>query len=505
VTSWLAAVGCGSAAQGSSVGLSGDGNTAIVGGFGDSSGAGAAWIFTRSGGAWSQQPKLIGTGASGTAHQGASVALSADGNTALVGGSNDTGGTGAVWVFVRGSGGWSQQGGKLVGSGSVGNSHQGASISLSADGNTAIVGGYGDNNGAGAAWAFTPSGGVWSQLGAKLVGTGATGNAFQGSAIALSGDGNIAIVGGPADNTSAGAAWLFVRSIAKLDAADTHDNEGGGVSSIGWRQSGGAMAIWAMAPNATIFRTFSYGTVPANWQIVGQRDFNNDGIYDFLWRDGASGTAAIWLLNGTSVQQSGSLGAVPLNWSVAGTSDFNYDGHGDILWRDGNTGTVAIWLLNGLSVVSSGSLGVVPLNWTIAATDGRGDIFWRDTSTGTLAIWQVYGFEVLQTASLGTVPLGWTIAGVGDFDGNGSTDILWRDGNTGTLAIWLMSGFSVMQTGSLGAVPSNWVVAETGDFNGDYKSDILWRDTSAGTVAIWFMNRRSRFGSAPVSQIISST
>ena len=48
----------GSAEQGFSVAVSGDGNTAIVGGPFDNSGAGAAWVFTRSGGTWTQQQKL---------------------------------------------------------------------------------------------------------------------------------------------------------------------------------------------------------------------------------------------------------------------------------------------------------------------------------------------------------------------------------------------------------------------------------------------------------------
>jgi hypothetical protein len=47
---------------------------------------------------------------------------------------------------------FSQQGPKLVGTGAVGNANQGVSVSLSADGNTAIVGGNADNSNAGAAW-----------------------------------------------------------------------------------------------------------------------------------------------------------------------------------------------------------------------------------------------------------------------------------------------------------------------------------------------------------------
>src|SRR3954452_15835329 len=60
----------------------------------------------------------------------------------------------------------------------------------------------------------------FTQQGAKLVGTGATGAAAQGTSVAVSADGNTAIVGGPSDNTivgapgennSAGAAWIWTR------------------------------------------------------------------------------------------------------------------------------------------------------------------------------------------------------------------------------------------------------------------------------------------------------
>jgi uncharacterized protein (TIGR03437 family) len=56
---------------------------------------------SRSGGLWSQQGKLVGTGAVGSASQGSSVALSADGNTALVTGPFDNRAAGATWVFVN--------------------------------------------------------------------------------------------------------------------------------------------------------------------------------------------------------------------------------------------------------------------------------------------------------------------------------------------------------------------------------------------------------------------
>jgi hypothetical protein len=52
----------------------------------------------------------------------------------------------------------------------------------------------------------------FSQQGPKLVGTPATANAQQGWRVSLSSDGNTAIVGGPADNSNAGQGWVFTRS-----------------------------------------------------------------------------------------------------------------------------------------------------------------------------------------------------------------------------------------------------------------------------------------------------
>ena len=203
----------GAAFQGYSVALSADGNTAIVGGMGDDNNKGAAWIYTHSAGVWTQQGgKLIGTGGSSDARQGFSVSLSADGNTAIVGGSFDYFGTGAAWVWTRSGSNWTQQGSKLVGTGSQSDTYQGSSVSLSADGNTAMVGGYNDNSGFGAAWIWIRSAGVWAQQGSKLVGTGNTGPANQGQSVSLSADGNTAIVGGPNDNSGQGANWIFTRS-----------------------------------------------------------------------------------------------------------------------------------------------------------------------------------------------------------------------------------------------------------------------------------------------------
>ncbi|HTU94462.1 MAG TPA: Ig-like domain-containing protein, partial [Solirubrobacteraceae bacterium] len=84
------------------------------------------------------------------------VALSSDGAIALIGGQGDAGGVGAAWLFARSGATWTQQASKLTGQGEVLVGTFGYSVALSADGRTAVIGGKNDNGGAGAAWAFAP-------------------------------------------------------------------------------------------------------------------------------------------------------------------------------------------------------------------------------------------------------------------------------------------------------------------------------------------------------------
>ncbi|MGH2852750.1 MAG: FG-GAP repeat protein, partial [Solirubrobacteraceae bacterium] len=195
---------------GYSVALSADGETALIGGPGDNGGVGAAWVFTRSAATWAQQgEKLIGGGEGGKGAFGTGLALSANGNTALIGAPANNGGYGATWAFTRSGTTWTQQGSQFTGVAKSGASAFGISVALSPDGNTALIGGPDDNSGVGAAWVFTRSEATWAQQGGKLTGSGGTGESAFGSSVALSSDGSTALVGGPGDNTHMGAAWVF--------------------------------------------------------------------------------------------------------------------------------------------------------------------------------------------------------------------------------------------------------------------------------------------------------
>jgi hypothetical protein len=315
---------------GTSVALAEDGDTALIGGPADDSGVGAVWVFTRSESTWTQQgEKLTGTGEAGEGEFGYSVALSEDGNTALIGGPEDDTATGAVWAFTRSSGVWSQQGQKLTG-GEEGNSQFGVYVALSADGDTALIGGPGDNYDAGAAWVFTRSGGVWSQQGPKLTGRGETREDGFGVSVALSADGNTALIGAPGDNGGLfgkGAAWVFTRSDGvwtqqgeKLvgDCTESCANEGTGEIYNAW---------------------FGYNvalSADGNTALIG-------GFRDNDWR----GAAWVFTRSGPTWSQQGEklVGDCTSSCAHEGTGETGDGMFGTMvaLSADGNTALVGAW------------------------------------------------------------------------------------------------------------------------------------------------------------------
>jgi hypothetical protein len=333
----------GQAWQGSSCAVSSDGNTAIVGGRGDNSFTGAAWVFTRTNGVWSQQgSKLVGSDIVGAAYFGYSCAISADGNTAVIGGYRDNGDAGAAWVFTRTNGTWSQQGSRLVGAGAIGNARQGTGVGISSDGNTIIVGGYNDNGGQGAAWIFTRTGGVWSQQGDKLVGAGAVGNAGQGIAVAISSDGNTAMIGGYLDDNSMGAAWVFTRN--------------GGI----WSQQGSKLVgSGAVGPTVRQGVAVSLSSDGHTAVIGGSSDDSAIGAAWIFIRSGS-----IWTQQGNKLRgNDAGTSSAAQGWSVSLSSDGNIafvGGPGDVSARgatwvyERNEG---VWSQLGSKLIGTGGVG----------------------------------------------------------------------------------------------------------------------------------------------------
>ena len=321
---------------GSSVALSSNGNAALIGGPGDGGKVGAAWVFALSGEIWSQQgAKLTGTGESGAGEFGWSVALSKQGTTALIGAPGDSSQVGAAWVFAASSAGaWSQQGEKLVGSGESGAGELGRSVALSSDGSTALLGDPADSTNTGAAWVFTRSeAAAWSQQGGKLTGGDEEGEGQFGSSVALSSDGDTVLVGGPADNTNTGAAWVFTRSEAaawsqqggKLTGGE-EEGEGQFGSSVALSSDGDTVLIGGPADNTNTGATWAFVNPPTVSNVAPNKgpeaggtsvtitgtNFNEAAAVEF----GSTGATSFEVISATSITAVAPAGAGTADVSV---------------------------------------------------------------------------------------------------------------------------------------------------------------------------------------------
>ena len=250
--------------------MSADGSTIAVGSAGDASAAtgingdqtdasainaGAAYVFTRSGGAWVQQAYIKASNTDADDLFGINVALSADGSTLAVGayledsiatgvggneGDNSAMDAGAVYVFTRVGTTWSQQA-YIKASNTDANDRFGDRVALSADGSTLVVGAYledsaatgiggneADNSAleAGAAYVFTRTGTTWSQQ-AYLKASNTDAQDLFSYSLALSGDGSTLAVGALQESSgstgiggnqtddgamNAGAVYVFTRA-----------------------------------------------------------------------------------------------------------------------------------------------------------------------------------------------------------------------------------------------------------------------------------------------------
>jgi hypothetical protein len=250
---------------GGAVALNSDGNTLAVGarqedssatgvngnqGDNGADAAGAVYVFTRNGGAWGQEAYLKASNTGVGDWFGVSTSLSGNGNLLAIGaccedsnatgingdqGNNDASGAGAVYVFARVAGAWSQA--LYVKASNAGPGDEfGLPVVLSSDGATLVAGAHRENSAvdqpqsdnstglAGAVYVFSvdTAGSSVQQRFLKAVNANA-GDEF-GTAVGVSSNGGIVVVsaaledgGGigtgadPNDNSAqdAGAAYVF--------------------------------------------------------------------------------------------------------------------------------------------------------------------------------------------------------------------------------------------------------------------------------------------------------
>ncbi len=192
---------------------------------------GAAYVFVRNTGVWTQQAYLKASNIGSFDQFGASVAVAGD--TVVIGAvfeDSDTTGvnstpnegateSGAAYVFVRNAGVWTQQ--AYLKASNTGAGDVFGSVAVAGD--TVVVGAYGEYSSttgvnstpnelaprAGAAYVFVRNAGVWTQQAyLKASNTGM----FHLFGISVAAAGDTVVVGATGESSSAGAAYVFVRS-----------------------------------------------------------------------------------------------------------------------------------------------------------------------------------------------------------------------------------------------------------------------------------------------------
>jgi hypothetical protein len=202
---------------GSSVSVSGDGKTALVGAPASGS-PGGAYLFTRSSTGWKSMHHAVVLTMGGLeqkSYVGYSVSLSDDGKTAVVGAYNATSADGkavpSAYVFVRPKTGWkstSHPKAILTFTGDKQGSGFGSAVALSGNASTILVGANSSNAPFGEAFVFTKPASGWKTTAHPKAALSTPKGTFMGYTASLNDDGSLAMLG---TNSAPGGVFIFAR------------------------------------------------------------------------------------------------------------------------------------------------------------------------------------------------------------------------------------------------------------------------------------------------------
>jgi hypothetical protein len=267
------------------------GNTAIIGAIGVNNDHGAVYVFTNSGGTWTQTQKLTASDGAVLDWFGYSVAFS--GTQLVVGARNAKGDRGAAYFYDGSSGTWILTA-ELTPGDVQSQDYFGNSVAISDT--TALVGAF-NINGAnpGAAYVFTNSGGTWTQTQKLTPSDGQRGDWF-GFAVALNNTtaaigASQALVNGQLDQgavyvfNNSGGTWTQTQKLIATDGTE--------FDALGWNVAitGNAILAGATGANAAYFFVQSRGTWGEKAELMAS-DFTGNGIA-YGWKVGFDGRTAL--------------------------------------------------------------------------------------------------------------------------------------------------------------------------------------------------------------------
>jgi hypothetical protein len=213
---------------------------------------GRAYVYTQTAGVWNLVKELYASDAADSDSFGTSTSISSDGSVIVVGAhledANGQGDQGSVYIYHKSGGTWpSTQSQKITMAENDDSSEFGSSVALSDDGYTLVVGASHHDNVAtneGALFIFERGSGTWTQTKKMWASDFATGgDMVLGFSVAISGDGTIIVAGAYGNDTTGtdrGAAYIYVKSGGVWPTTETQllrDNDGNNSDLFGWHVS----------------------------------------------------------------------------------------------------------------------------------------------------------------------------------------------------------------------------------------------------------------------------
>ncbi len=371
-----------------------DGNTIVVGASGDDGDAleftGSAFVFVKPNGGWvstSTAAKLIAYTRGNQDYFGRSVAI--DGDTIVVGADGQESNRGSAFVFAEPSGGWvnNTETAKITASVRSGGHRFGFSVAL--DGDTVVVGAYGEASSRGSAYAFTMPGTGWATgtETAQLTASDAADNDRFGSSVAI--DGDTVVVGAQNNDTAYVFDIVDWEDIAGSNAATTSHIMTGLTNDIDHtfrvRAVGDAEASDPSDSVAGTPKAASYAPVKLLSFSAAQ---TGDGEVEMTW----DAHRYPLTVSGYEYNQDGG------DWDAITGSDSSTHSHTVTGLTKGTTYTFAVRAVNGAGSTKSDSRSVTivakpaaPDSFTAVAGDEQVWFGWRSPANFTIS-----GYEYRQ-------------------------------------------------------------------------------------------------------------
>jgi hypothetical protein len=195
------------------------GSTAVVGALGANSEAGAAFIYSKGAAGWPKTPTATLEDPQATAGDRFGISVALSGNTVVVGAYGTSSFAGAAYIYVKGASGWpTTPTVALEDPGWPQADNFGISVGLSR--NTLVVGADAQGVAAGAAYIYVKTANGWpTRPKATLHDPAASADDIFGDSVAVSG--STAVVGAAGTSSYAGAAYIYVKGASSWPTMPT--------------------------------------------------------------------------------------------------------------------------------------------------------------------------------------------------------------------------------------------------------------------------------------------